>query len=494
MGKKIIWILVLTMSALSASAETDFERACAALNEASLPQVNLTLNVGQMTKVNYIDGHIEVADPLCRTTGDTLCAFDCRLRWRGESSVYYNKKSLAVKIVDEVGDELDVNMLGIREKENWILDAMACDRLRMRNRVLFDLWNEASGTPWETDYDRRNGTKGHFVEVYFNGNYQGLYCLTDKIDRKLLGLKKAKVSGGEVTVRGVQYKCEKHSQASYFESYDNSPVDTTVWNGYELKVPEEYPSLATWQPLMDIIDTCRLPVEHLAEVYQDLFYRDNLIDYMVFVMAFRISDNSMKNSYLSAVDITQDRHFIVTPWDLDASMGNRYDGYWLNKLTEWRFLSAVSLYRKLYLYDETLEFQQAFRHRWVQLRNSTFCHKNLVEKMETYADQLMASEAWQREVAKWNNNPVSMLDDVHNEVAIVAEWYTREIEEMNKLMETPWGDVNVDGVVNGSDVTALYSMLLDEEATPDAAGDINGDGVVNGSDITALYNLLLADE
>ncbi len=494
MIKRIIWTLALAMTMLAVSAETDFERACANLTAQSLPQVNVTLNVSQMTKENYLEGHIDVADPLKRTTGDTLCSFNCLLHWRGETAYYYNKKSLAVKIVDEVGDELDVNMLGIREKENWILDAMACDRLRMRNRVLFDIWNEASGTPWNTDYGRRNGTLGHFVEVYFNGNYQGLYCLTDKIDRKLLGLKKAKVEGGNVTVRGLQYKCEKHSQASFFESYDNSPVDTIAWNGWELKVPEEYPSLATWQPLMDVIDTCRLPVERLTEVYQDVFYRDNLIDYMVFVMAYRISDNSMKNSYLSAVDITKDKHFLITPWDLDASLGNQYNGNWLNKLTEWRFLSSVSIYRKLYLYDDTYEFQRAFRHRWVQLRNSVFSHKNLVEKMEAYADQLMTSGAWEREVAKWNNNPVSMLADVRDEVAIVAEWYTREIEQMNLLMETPWGDVNVDGVVNGSDVTALYSMLFDEEAEPDLAGDVNGDGVVNGSDVTALYNLLLADE
>ncbi len=476
-------------------AETDFERACANLTEESLPQINLTINVAQMSKENYIDGHIDVADPLARTTGEVMCSFDCRMRWRGESSLYYAKKSLAVKTVDSEGNGLDVNMLGIRNEDSWILDAMACDRLRMRNRVLFDLWNETNRTPWETDYDRRNGTLGHFVELYFNGAYQGLYCLTDKIDRKLLGLKKAKVDDeGNVTVRGLQYKCEKHSQASYFESYDAAPVDTIAWNGWELKVPEDYPSLATWQPLMDVIDTCRLPVERLTQVYEDVFYRDNLIDYMVFVMAFRISDNSMKNSYLSAVDITKDKHYVVTPWDLDASMGNRYDGYWLNKLTEWRFLSAVSLYRKLYLYDETLDFQQAFRHRWAQLRNTTFSHKNLVDKMDAYAAQMTASGAWQREVGKWNNNPVSLLPDVADEVAIVAEWYTREIEEMNRLMETPWGDVNIDGVVNGGDVTALYSILFDTEGQSDAVGDVNGDGVVNGGDVTALYNLLLADE
>ena len=52
------------------------------------------------------------------------------------------------------------------------------------------------------------------------------------------------------------------------------------------------------------------------------------------------------------------------------------------------------------------------------------------------------------------------------------------------------GDVNGDGLVNGSDVTALYNYLLNNQATTGNA-DVNGDGNVNGSDVTALYNLLL---
>ena len=48
---------------------------------------------------------------------------------------------------------------------------------------------------------------GVFVEVFINGDYHGLYCMTDKIDRKLLGLKKIKMKDdGEVSVRGVLYK------------------------------------------------------------------------------------------------------------------------------------------------------------------------------------------------------------------------------------------------------------------------------------------------
>ena len=55
------------------------------------------------------------------------------------------------------------------------------------------------------------------------------------------------------------------------------------------------------------------------------------------------------------------------------------------------------------------------------------------------------------------------------------------------------GDVDGNGVVNGSDVTALYNHLLNaDEVGGDA--DVDGNGVINGSDVTALYTILLNGE
>lgn len=53
------------------------------------------------------------------------------------------------------------------------------------------------------------------------------------------------------------------------------------------------------------------------------------------------------------------------------------------------------------------------------------------------------------------------------------------------------GDVNGDGHVNVSDVTALINMILGIVSTDKSAADVNGDGVVNVSDVTALINIIL---
>ncbi|MGA1044701.1 MAG: GC-type dockerin domain-anchored protein, partial [Phycisphaerales bacterium] len=42
------------------------------------------------------------------------------------------------------------------------------------------------------------------------------------------------------------------------------------------------------------------------------------------------------------------------------------------------------------------------------------------------------------------------------------------------------GDLNLDGVVNGADLTILLSAW----GTSDPVADLNGDGTVNGADLT----------
>ena len=53
------------------------------------------------------------------------------------------------------------------------------------------------------------------------------------------------------------------------------------------------------------------------------------------------------------------------------------------------------------------------------------------------------------------------------------------------------GDINGDGEINVSDVTALINKILGSSTYSDAVCDINDDGEINVSDVTALINLIL---
>ncbi|MGM9868693.1 MAG: SUMF1/EgtB/PvdO family nonheme iron enzyme [Sodaliphilus sp.] len=53
------------------------------------------------------------------------------------------------------------------------------------------------------------------------------------------------------------------------------------------------------------------------------------------------------------------------------------------------------------------------------------------------------------------------------------------------------GDVNADGAVNVSDVTALVNQIIGSGSYSAQACDVNADGDVNVSDVTALVNLII---
>ena len=67
---------------------------------------------------------------------------------------------------------------------------------------------------------------------------------------------------------------------------------------------------------------------------------------------------------------------------------------------------------------------------------------------------------------------------------------TYEMEETN---HNPL-DVNCDGSVTSSDITALYNYILNGDMTYFNTSDVNGDGYVTSSDITIIYSYLLNGE
>ena len=434
MKKTILLFIIFSFSLVtSALAKSQWETAISEYNEYSLPLVNVEVDVSGLKKESYIPGHITIVDAEMRTEGRLMASFDCKLRYRGASSLKYEKKSFAIKLLDSDGENLDANVFGIRKENDWILDAMAIDRIRMRNRVCFDIWNEISKTPYKTDFDNRNGTLGYFVEVYLNGEYHGLYCMTDKIDRKLLGLKKAKEqSDGSVYVRGVLYKGEAWTDATGMSGYDTSEsFDEESWNGWELQYPDDYPCYDAWKPLMNLIDFCNTRNAFFKLHYRQHFYYDNLVDYALFIMGLNIIDNNVKNTHFSCPDINVNETFLITPWDLDCSLGGLYEGSHFDEYVKITNLTGNYLFYQMYMYNVD-NFRESMKERWQELSLGIMSPNNFNARLDAYAKRFKESGAWQREYDKWNNNPVPL--DLDEELEYVKKWYVNNIAALNKVL------------------------------------------------------------
>ena len=434
MSLRSFLLLLSLWGVVECAAENDFERLKAAADEKSLPLVNMTVDIAAVNKPDYTPGKLEIFDMQERTGGQRIVEFGCEVKYRGATSLAHDKKSFAVRPLDSNGEKMDVDIFGIREDDNWILDAMAIDRLRMRNRVCFDVWNAINRLPYETDYAGRNGTEGVFVELFINGDYHGLYCMTDKINRKLLGLKKVKEDDGSVIVRGLLYKGDSWTDATNLDGYDkNEPMDGETWNGWELQYPDDYPSTEAWQPIADFIDFYTEPVATFAENYEEHVNRANLVDYAVFVLSMYYGDCMMKNTFLSTVNINDSRQFVVTPWDMDMSLGGTHDGLYNDNVAPITLISDKRLFSALWNKDID-GFRKALADRWAELSKTVLSVESINRRIDDYASSFVQSGAWQREYEKWNGNPRELKEDIAEETGYVKGWYARNYKNMFEIL------------------------------------------------------------
>lgn len=398
----------------------------------ALPIVNLSV------AGNFANDYTPATLRLDDGSQPSLATLAASVRQRGATARNYPKQSLNVRLLDSQGEELDTTLLGIREDDKWILDAMAIDRIRMRNRICFDLWNEISRTPYSTDYGNRNGTEGQFVELFLNGSYYGIYCLTDRINRKLLDLKKPVVNADttSVTIRGVLYKSNSWDNTDLRLSSlkPSQPMDTVAWNNWELETPDEFPSATTWQPLVDLYEFCSSSASVFDASVEQWFYTSNVIDFHLLVLAANLIDNGNKNLFLSTPNLTKGHRYLITPWDMDTSLGGYYDGRYHSGTYDNTAIADMRINKNLPFSalwnNNTHHYSSTMAERWLEIRNKAFSQDSINAKLERYAQLFTRSGAWQREVSRWSaGTPVST--DLLTEIAHIEQWYASRLQQMD---------------------------------------------------------------
>ena len=300
----------------------------------SLPLVQI-YSEGSISSV-YSLARIAVNEPL--KSGETE-VLNTKIRYRGGISMGYPKKNFALSLQDSLAlDKTDRSFFDLRSDNNWILDAMYIDPGRMRNRVSTDLWNDFACKPyWAVrEPEMINGTRGRFVEVFMNDAYQGLYCMTEKVDRQQLKLKKLLVGvdlntgAGIYTQRGASYKAASWSTAVMYGypfkgnntilGFNNQSI---TWSAYECKYPElDEGEPISWDNLsnaMKISSSYYTTDAEFKRLAPETFDLPVYLDYYLFLELLMASDNHGKNMYTNIYDQTKSAKVSVTPWDLDGT-------------------------------------------------------------------------------------------------------------------------------------------------------------------------------
>ena len=395
----------------------------------------------------YTTGSMRVTDAdLAGYDSTVIAAF----RYRGASAQNYAKKSYAIKLRDAEGNSVDREYFGLRDDNNWILDAMAIDRACMRNRVSTDLWNDFAAYPWYrrngTEKKARTGTRGRFVEVFLNGKYHGLYCMTEKIDRKQLKLKKyvAETDSTAAEIHGVLYKSSQWCDEVHMtigttpRAYDNNKRSET-WASWEVKYPDWEEEKIDWGPLWNAINFITTSEEeYFNDNFSAYFDQPMVRDYYLLVELIRGNDNAGKNMYLFGYDILGKKYkkcMGIAVWDMDSSWGrnwNAADLYYTYDQPLSAFYSNFGLFVRLER-STYWSWKQLAAQRYAELRPTFFQPEALIKRFTDYRDLFLESGVTEREKQRWP----TYHPDIAADVTDIATWIERRIE----FLDTQYGYV-----------------------------------------------------
>lgn len=427
-------------SANALPATVSIDGADYAVSTTTLPLVRL--DHADVDSLTFSPGALTLIDPTDAAGPQSLSVL---LRYRGATALAYEKKNYAVKLLDADGADLDAPLLGMRSDNSWILDAMASDVARMRNRVSTDLWLDFSRRPYYSDLEPTmvNGTHGRFVEVFVGQRYWGLYCFTEKVDRKQLRLKKYK--GG--TPRGLLYKSFTYDNMYSVDDPAPSAASFT-WQGWECAYPDvRKGEPIDWQPLVDLYGVLCRPspdfyvLDHLQEHIDVPLWRD----YVIFCDLLHADDNVAKNIFVYFRDATSSAVVLndaalvgslpdgspitspapgpacVCPWDLDATWGRDYRQQLVDPTSNCNVSNGINVQ----LWSQR-DAGALYFSRWDELRHTAFLPERIWPYFERYFDLFASSGAAQRETDRWQD-----VDGVHldfeAEAAYIKDWISKRV-------------------------------------------------------------------
>ena len=251
---------------------------------------------GHMAYIHGDQSHEENSSVKLYTAGGAIdyTSRHCTIKGRGNSSWGYDKKPYALKL------EADENLLGMAKAANWVLLANAIDETNLNNKLVFSLAQRV-GFPWTPD--------SQWVDLYLNGEYSGLYLLTEKVEVSQTRLNLDAGAGDFLC------KIDLHDRWSTLRNPFLTPSGRAVEiNAPQILTPAE----------ADRIQSCVNQMEQTLLSGQDLRLSDH-IDLDSWVRRYlidEISANIDSDSASSYFYWTDGKLFAGPIWDYDMALGN----------------------------------------------------------------------------------------------------------------------------------------------------------------------------
>lgn len=371
---------------------------------SEMPLIIITTD-GPIVNSPAVHGTISVAD----VEGNVI-EMHAGFKIRGTSSQQYDKKSYRVELwADATGSTMmDTTFLGLRSDDDWNLEALWAQPLRLRNKVANQLWMEMHQLYYQDlEPEARSGVRMEYADVFVNGSYAGVYALSERMDRKQLELKKY---NGEL--RGLLYKGNGEGAPTFenLPAYDNT---LGTWDNYEWVYPNESDTAINWSHLYSFTNFVMNSSDNVFYAqYAAQFEKGNAVDYYLFINALQAMDNMGRNLFLARYKKTGPYFYL--PWDLDAIWGLDTNG---NPTNSAEGLLSNGFFDRLIQDCNSNGFVALAQTRYDTLRNTILTKEHIMQLVQNQYNLLLEKGAYDREHAAW---PEFTVDE--NQLTYLSNW------------------------------------------------------------------------
>ncbi|MCK5136376.1 MAG: CotH kinase family protein [Bacteroidales bacterium] len=350
---------------------------------------------------------------------------------RGATSQSFPKKQYGFETQNDDGSNNNFSLLGLPSENDWILFAPYSDKTLIRNILAYKL-SESLG---------HYAPRTRLCELVLNGEYAGVYVLTEKIKRDNNRVDISKLNPNEIS--------EDDLTGGYILKIDKSTGSNCYgWSTEIAKIyiQNEYPDCDNIVPeqklyIQDYINSFEeaLFSEHFADPvngYRQFIDLDSFLDYFIIneisknIDAYRLSTFMYKDK-----DSMGGKLSFGPVWDYNIAFGNAdyMDSYKTNGL-----IATSHVWWNRLLQDTT--FNNTLKTRWSEIRKEKFSNVRILNIIDSLV--YILEESQQRNFQRWNilGNQVwpnyYIGHSYESEISFLKSWI------INRLN---WLDINLPG-------------------------------------------------
>lgn len=320
--------------------------------------------LSDITKDEYVSATCTLVG---ESAEDDILSATLEIRGRGNYSWDLDKKPYAIKFTEKQ------RVLGMGSARRWVLIANYSDKTFMRNYLTLNL-AEDMGMDYVSDCE--------YVNLVVNGEYNGLYLLTEKIE---IHADRVDI---DIEAGDVLMEIDLPERHNYECDYCIDVFGTAFPRPGEVRIQEPKPEDYDEAFMAEVYETAKNVVKRVVpainrgfSTVEEVIDVDSFVDWYILNEFVKNHDSALWTSCFCYIE---DGKLHMGPaWDYDTCMGNQAIASCLKP--EGFYISEEKRAFWFYRLMQNAEFKSRVEARWRELRDTTIFEDMIASVNETFS-------------------------------------------------------------------------------------------------------------